>query len=52
MAIVCLMSSKGRFLYYGPLHGPPVEMTKAQISITIGIMPRLRSTVSTVRRPP
>jgi hypothetical protein len=26
-----------RFLHYGPLCGPPVEMTKAQILITIGI---------------
>jgi len=27
----------GRFLHFGPLRGPSVEMTKAQILITIGI---------------
>ena len=29
-----------RFLHFGPLRGPPVEMTKAQILITIGITGR------------
>ena len=27
-----------RFLHFGPLRDPPVEMTKAQILITIGII--------------
>ena len=38
LAIVCPMPSKGRFLHSGPLRGPPVEMTKAQILITICII--------------
>ena len=32
-----------RFLHFGPLRGPPVEMTKAQILNAIGIIQRLRS---------
>ena len=32
-----------RFLHFGPLRGPPVEMTKAQIIITIGIGACVRS---------
>ena len=37
-----------RFLHFGPLRGPPVEMTKAQILITIGIITKLGDIV----RPP
>ena len=33
-----------RFLHFGPLRGPPVEMTKAHILIIIGIIESYRLT--------
>ena len=33
------MPSEDEALHFGPLCGPPVEMTKAQVLIAIGVIP-------------